>query len=389
MSLSSVTISETLQEKNMATSSPTVLAHVAWMLRGSFEDLATEALAYILNGSDTATYAFEELLRHAGVDVAPVCEVQTQVVEVDGERPDLACLDGEAVRHVLMEAKFDAVLTENEPIKYLRNLPRDRQSALLVVAPKRRLEWLWPEMLQLVRAESDFTVGEERKSESVVSASVGENRTLMLTSWDRLLGQLESLVKAEGAEGTLRSIAELQGVVDYENLNAFYAPSVELCDLDDDNREKLRKLVYDAIKVGKRDGWADMTGFSSTHHENGYSRYFKMQDVSMWFGYDIRLWKCLGGPLWLGFQDSAQERIVEIRDRLSPLRVGRSKDFFHDVPSWSQKRDFIRVNLPCSGEYPELLDVLLVQLREIADALENVRLTFADVSDEDAAETTL
>ena len=130
----------------MATSSPTVLAHVAWMLRGSFEDLATEALAYILNGSGAATNAFEQLLRDAGVDVTPVCEVQTQVVEVDGERPDLACLDGEAIRHVLMEAKFDAMLTENQPVKYLRNLPKDRQSVLLVVAPKRRLEWIWPEM---------------------------------------------------------------------------------------------------------------------------------------------------------------------------------------------------------------------------------------------------
>ena len=41
----------------MAESSPTVLAHVAWMLRGTFEDLSTEALAYILNRSNAATEA--------------------------------------------------------------------------------------------------------------------------------------------------------------------------------------------------------------------------------------------------------------------------------------------------------------------------------------------
>lgn len=356
----------------MAVSSPTVLAHVAWMLRGTFEDLATEALAYILNGSDTANKAFEELLRQAAVEVSPICEVQTQVVEEDGERPDLACLDDDAKRRVLMEVKFDAMLTENQPVKYLRNLPKDRQSALLVVAPKRRLEWLWPEMLQLVRAESDLTVGEERKTGSIISAAVGENRTLMLVSWDFLLQWLESHVKSHGDAGTLRSIAELQGVVDYEDLNAFYAPSVELSDLDADNRERLRRLVYDAIEVGKRDGWADMTGYASTHHENGYCRYFKMHDVSMWFGYDIRLWKCLGGPLWLGFQDSAQERIDEIRERLGILRMSRKEDFYHDVPSWSQKKDFIRINMPCSGEYPELLEALLGQLREIACTLKEI-----------------
>ena len=105
--------------------------------------------------------------------------------------------------------------------------------------------------MQLVRAESDFIVGVERETENVISASVGENRTLMLTDWDHLLSKLNSLVKSDGDEGTLRSIAELQGVVDYEALNAFYAPSVELSDLDDDNREKLRRLVYDAIEVGE------------------------------------------------------------------------------------------------------------------------------------------
>ena len=353
----------------MAESSPTVLAHVAWMLRGTFEDLSTEAVAYIVNRSDAATEALIELLQQAGADISPIHEVQTQVVEEGGERPDLVCLDGEGIKHVLMEAKFDALLTENQPVNYLRYLPKDRNSALLVVAPRRRLEWLWTEMMDLVRAENDFTIGDERQGESVLSAPVGDGRTFMLTSWDHLLGLLESRVQADCDEGTLRSIAELQGVVDYENLNAFYAPSGKLSDLDDENKEKLKKLVYGAIEEGKREGWADMTGYASTYHENGYLRYFKMHDVSMWFGYDTRLWECLGGPLWLGFQDSAQERIGEVRDRLSAVRVNRKEDFYFDVPSWSHKRDFIRINLSCSGEYPELLQSILVQIREIASAL--------------------
>ena len=179
-------------------------------------------------------------------------------MEEGGERPDLVCLDGEGIKHVLMEAKFDALLTENQPVNYLRYLPKDRNSALLVVAPRRRLEWLWTEMMDLVRAESDFTIGDERQGESVLSAPVGDGRTFMLTSWDHLLGLLESRVQADCDEGTLRSIAELQGVVDYENLNAFYAPSGKLSDLDDENKEKLKKLVYGAIEEGKREGWADM-----------------------------------------------------------------------------------------------------------------------------------
>ena len=353
----------------MAEASPTVLAHVAWMLRGTFEDLSTEALAYILNRSGAARTAFRDLLQQGEAHVSPICEVQTQVVEEGGERPDLVGLDDEGKEHVLMEAKFDALLTENQPVNYLRYLPRDRSSALLVVAPRRRLEWLWAEMVQRICAEDDFTVGDKRRGESVISAHVGNGRTFMLTSWDHLLGLIESRVQADVDEGTLRSIAELQGVVDYENLNAFHAPSGQLSDLDDENRERLRKLVHGAIEAGRQEGWADTTGYAPAYSVSGYVRYFKMHDVSMWFGYDTRLWECLGGPLWLGFQDSAQEHIGEIRDRLSAVRVRRTKDFYHDVPSWSQRKDFIRVNVPCSGEYPELLESLLVQIREVANAL--------------------
>ncbi|MDE2715772.1 MAG: hypothetical protein OXI33_02010 [Chloroflexota bacterium] len=353
----------------MAEASPTVLAHVAWMLRGSFEDLSTEALAYILNRSGAARTAFRELLQQGGAHVSPVYEAQTQAVKEGGERPDLVGLDDEGKEHVLMEAKFDALLTENQPVNYLRYLPKDRNSALLVVAPHRRLEWLWAEMMQLIRAESDFTIGDERQDESVIGVPVGNGRTFILTSWDHLLGLLESRVQADGDEGTLRSIAELQGVVDYENLNAFHAPSGKLSDLDDDNKERLRKLVYGAIEDGRREGWADTTGYAPAHSVSGYVRYFKMYDVSMWFGYDTRLWECLGGPLWLGFQESAQECIGEVRNRLSAVRINRREDFYHDVPSWSQKRDFIRINLPRSGEFPELLESLLVQIREIASAL--------------------
>ena len=166
----------------MAASSPTVLAHVAWMLRGSFEDLAVEALGYILNSSETATKALEEVLRDGGRKVSSIQMVQTQAVEVSGATPDLACLDEKGEKHVLIEANFDAMLTKNQPVQYLKHLPVDRSSVLLVVAPKRRIEPLWEEMMGLVQASGDFAVGEEAVSESLMSAPVSDCSSLMLVS---------------------------------------------------------------------------------------------------------------------------------------------------------------------------------------------------------------
>ncbi len=384
MSLLPVTISETLQEINMAASSPTILAHVAWMLRGSFEDLAVEALGYILNHSKTATQALEEVLRDGGTEVSPIRFVQTQAMEVTGATPDLACLDKDGKRHVLIEAKFDAMLTRNQPVQYLRHLPSDRTSVLLVVAPKRRLEPLWAEMTELVRKTDDFTVAAETTSAGLMRARVSDASALMLITWEYLLHKLAMRADEEDEEDTLRSIAELRGVVEYEALNAWEVPSGDLAELDELERKRFKDLIDGTMRAGAREEWASIKGFGPGGGVTGYIRYFAIGQVSVWFGYDLRLWEAYGGPLWFGFQTSAQRHIATVRESLRELCAERPQDFLHDVPAWSQRRDYIRIEMPRRGELPDVSEALLVQLREVAGALKDVRLPSADACNEDA-----
>ena len=257
----------------------------------------------------------------------------------------------------------------------------NRSSVLLVVAPKRRIEPLWKEMMDLVRASGDFAVGEEAVSESLIGAPVSECSTLMLVSWEHLLLQLAMRAEENSDRDTLRSIAELQGVVEYEALNAFQAPSKDLAELDEKNRERFKQLIDGAIAEGRGECWASTDGYGPGGGVTGYIRYFATGEVPMWFGYDMRLWERYGGPLWVGFQDIAQNNIGVVRDGLRGLCGKRPKDFYRDVPSWSQKRDYIRIELRCSGEYPEVLEALMVQLREIAGALKDVRIPRHDNPD--------
>ena len=358
----------------MAASSPTVLAHVAWMLRGSFEDLAVEALGYIPNCSETARDALSEVLAEGGPEVSSFGTVETQATEETGATPDLACLDSEGEKPVLIEAKFDAPLTKNQPVEYLRHLPTDRSSVLLVVAPERRLKWLWEEMSGLVRDAGDLEFGEGIASESLKRASVGNGRTLMVVSWKYLLDRIALRAGEKTEEATLRSVRELQGVVEYEDLNAFVAPSKELAELDEKNKGRFKKLIDEAIAKGRNEEWANTEGYGVGGGVTGYVRYFAIGDVSMWFGYDLRMWEQYGGPLWVGFQERAQNNIGIVRKGLRELCVKRPENFYHDVPSWSRRRDYIRINLPCSSEYQELLKSLLEQLCEIAEALKKVEL---------------
>ena len=129
----------------MAETDPILLAHLApWI----DEDIATEALAYILNESSASRQALDSLLRDGGVNVPPITGVKTQVNGPRGIRVDLVCnSDGNQRPPVLIEVKFSATLTRNQPNNYLQwLLDNGNESVLLFIAPEARIKLLWPEL---------------------------------------------------------------------------------------------------------------------------------------------------------------------------------------------------------------------------------------------------
>ena len=135
----------------------TLFAHIAPRLTDRIEDVAVDALGHILSQSESARNALAEMLRAGGIEVGSIDSVQTQVIGEEGERPDLVGFDDDGTERVLIEAKFWAGLTQNQPNHYLERLERKshgRPAALLFVAPAARLETLWPELCR--RAEIEY-----------------------------------------------------------------------------------------------------------------------------------------------------------------------------------------------------------------------------------------
>ena len=65
----------------------------------------------------------------------------------DSGRPGIVGLDDSGRERLLLEAKFAARLTDQQPTGYLTRLPGDVPSLLLVVAPTLRISSLWVELL--------------------------------------------------------------------------------------------------------------------------------------------------------------------------------------------------------------------------------------------------
>jgi hypothetical protein len=130
----------------------TVFSHIVQKrLSQESENVATEALAFVLRSHEAAHNGMMKLIR--GVDPRmPRLWFRTQQTE-DGKqpggssRPDMQGCDDAGQLHVLVENKFWAGLTENQPVSYLRILAECTQpTILLVVGPEARKETLWREL---------------------------------------------------------------------------------------------------------------------------------------------------------------------------------------------------------------------------------------------------
>ena len=135
-----------------------------------------------------------------GLDVGELTDAGTQVSDATLARPDLAVYDRERKERVLMEAKFWAGLTENQPNAYLARLPLDQRPAvLLFVAPEARLETLWPELRRLIEPPFDWQPVETSHDTEIKCALVdGATRYLVLASWRALLNRMLSFAMSSG-----------------------------------------------------------------------------------------------------------------------------------------------------------------------------------------------
>ena len=164
----------------------TVFSHIIRKrLSRASEDVATDALAYILDRSETARRAFNSLLQGICAGL-PELRFRTQLA--DGAiRPDMWG-ENESGTRVYIENKFWAGLTDNQPIAYLHSLARGAQpTVLLLITPKERASTLWRELSHRLQAAS-ISVTEVEAPSGCLRAATSElgpmivNRRPTLTS---------------------------------------------------------------------------------------------------------------------------------------------------------------------------------------------------------------
>jgi len=102
------------------------------------ENLATEGLAFILNKSQKAKDSFIRYVKIiVNADLPEVISFETQCYDKEYAIPDLVGKGSDGDEILVVESKFWAGLTDNQPVTYLKRLPNgDKQGLLLFIAPE-------------------------------------------------------------------------------------------------------------------------------------------------------------------------------------------------------------------------------------------------------------
>ena len=257
---------------------------------------------------------------------------------------------------MLIEAKFWADLTKNQPNQYLKQLLKDRQdrpAALLFLAPAARLELLWPEVCGRAKEEFELTVISE--SSPVRSASIeSESHHLQLTSWAALLERMTRESRDDNDSDAEADIRQLRGLTDRMDGDAFLSLSSK--DLASESARQMldvAELVDDATYHAREKGFANTDGARATPWRIGYGRFISIGGVGTWFGIHSHGWaRHSDTPLWLSFHENNRENL----ERSDLIEVSFEID----------GRICIPIKLPMAARYNNVLNSVVHSLERIA-----------------------
>ena len=281
------------------------------------EDVATDALAFILDSSESARNGMIKLLR--GIDPSlPALRFETQLAE-GSIRPDMWGLDGGQPR-VFIENKFWAGLTENQPVSYLQQLAEHTQpSVLLVVAPETRVQTLWRELGRRLQ-EGEITATDRRAAAGILhSATTDIGPVLATTSWTRLISALELEVADDPAARS--DLLQLRSLCVAADSDSFVPVSLE--ELTNQRTPafmlQLGSILQLSCDLAESEGVSRNRQLRPMSNWNGFGRYMGLFGGDPWFGVHFGLWKTHGStPLWLILHQNLLEWLSE--ESSTPVR---------------------------------------------------------------------
>jgi hypothetical protein len=332
----------------------TVLSHLAGKFTIQTENLATEALAFILR-RPVARAAIRTLAEQFGCPCPDDLTFETQLSNEEGARPDIIGKSPDGSVRLLIEAKFWAGLTEAQPVSYLEKSLPSEGGILLFVAPEKRLSTLWAELTR--------RVGMQTAPSANHCIRVGPN-ILALTSWKILLEKLIAQVDLAGDLKCVADLRQLAGLCDRMDAEAFLPlTSEEMTSMLGQRVVQFCELANELTNLLVFRGLGDVKGLRATGGHGWYGRYLRLKGYAAVLHFSAWNWSKWGkSPLWLGIKGEDWKRSAKIRDVLVRSSIDFGEDDEHEYC-------FIPIRLTTGVEREKVIADALDQLMLVVVAL--------------------
>ena len=256
-----------------------LLSHIASNFISEYENVANSSIAYLLNKYLASRMVLKNILQ---IDETPSYFI-TELATKSNGRPDITGLDSDGNKQVIIEGKFWANLTDNQPANYLRELSENGR--LLFLAPEKRKISL--------KAEIKKRLNEDDKR-------------IYIFSWNEFLDLIEVENSKDYNQFLLSDITQLKELclkMDKEGM-----PPLSQSDLDPMNGRiayQFSDLIDECKSVIRSWKESDFKGTRTTSLKGGHSFYFKAFGFGCqlsfssynWFTYENNT------PIWLYIMD--------------------------------------------------------------------------------------
>ncbi len=347
-----------------------LFGHLALRFQSHPENIATEALSYILSRSKTAKNAFLELISGENFCFESNLSFSTQVSSNDQSRPDIVGQNEYGEKPIIVESKFWAGLTENQPLSYFDQLPASKEGLLLFVAPAKRFNTLWPELLE--RCNKRYQIAETTKNHSEYwSTEVTDGKYMGLLSWRHLMRCLQLELKNHGEMNQLSDASQLLGLTERMDDLAFMPIRSEELSPEQARRYcDFASLVDDIASKTEQLGYCSMKGLRPTGGPGFYGRYLKCGNTGVYLSFDARKWSHINNtPLWLSIHG------VEWKDKELSRRALSGYQASNPAKAIVLDDEFlIPLRLPIGEEKDEVVKDVARQIKGVWELLKDIEL---------------
>ncbi len=309
-------------------------------IKGSQEDIASESLVYILKQSYESRQVLNQIIRNnTGLDFSDL-NYDTQNVGDELERPDISGIDENGTEVFLIEAKFWASLTRNQPNGYLERLGKN--TVLMFLVPSLRTRTVFEEIKSRIKEKYEKV---EIDNENLKIILTETNKQVFIKSWDEILRAIKTKIEQTNNQNLLSDLNQIIGLCNSIDSNSFQPITDE--DLSPSIPKRINSYyelvdkVVDELK--NKNNNISTKGLVKTPQRYGYHRYFSTKELGLNFALKLDLWeKCADTPFWLAINEVNKKNEWTTSERLiKSIKTICVKNNYPLIPYANRKGYFI------------------------------------------------